>query len=542
MAAPSDPRPVTTSRIGDGAFRLVVVMAVALLVLTTIRVVAVGDSGAGSGWTPPASPGPGAAAATAASSAPATPEVDVAAYLEPDPRPAPPIELDGPDGRFTLDAMRGAPLLVFFGYTHCPDVCPATIGTVGLAIDAYEREARAVLVSVDPERDTPAWLAEFVRYLPAGFNAVSGTPAQVRTTADAWGVRYAKVDTGDPAAYTMSHTADVFLVDAAGRISARFPFGTDAPTMTAVIDAVDPPPGVASEPPGPTSAPSPTAAPTPTPGNAPIADLDPVLVSSSVWAGPSSPVIFTLGEEADPAGRSVGVQLATAEGRPIGAVVAATAVRPPGIALVSYVAVLDVPSPGAWAILVSATDAAGGSEHTGRMPVTALDQGGSAALGDDAPTARTDTPVDVGGDLTWLTTDPLPDPRLHETSTSDALAAGRPFVLVVDSVSFKVTPQCGQAVVLAKRLVHRWTEVPFIHHEPYRYSVITTEPVLEGSLEAPHLTDVAEAWGVGDEPWGVASMPWLFVVDGDGIVRAKYQGVMGSADVDVMLALLTGDR
>jgi hypothetical protein len=108
----------------------------------------------------------------------------------------------------------------------------------------------------------------------------------------------------------------------------------------------------------------------------------------------------------------------------------------------------------------------------------------------------------------------------------------------VDSYSFKVTPACGKAVVMAKQLVHRWTDVPFIHHEPYRYTVVTTEPVLEGSLTDPRLTDAAEAWGTGSQPWGVGSMPWIFVVDGNGIVRAKYQGVMGSADVDVLLSLL----
>jgi hypothetical protein len=112
---------------------------------------------------------------------------------------------------------------------------------------------------------------------------------------------------------------------------------------------------------------------------------------------------------------------------------------------------------------------------------------------------------------------------------------------VVDSYSFKVTPACGKAVALAKRLVDRWPQVPFIHHEPYRYSVVTTEPVLEGSLQAPVLTDVAEAWGVADAPWGAGSMPWMFIVDDDGIIRATYQGVMGTADVDVMLALLAGE-
>ncbi|OGO56035.1 MAG: hypothetical protein A2Z32_02180 [Chloroflexi bacterium RBG_16_69_14] len=63
-------------------------------------------------------------------------------------------------------------------------------------------------------------------------------------------------------------------------------------------------------------------------------------------------------------------------------------------------------------------------------------------------------------------------------------------------------------------------------------------PVIDGTLEAPTLTDPAIAWGVGGDPWGATSMPWVFVVDGEGLVRAKYQGVMGSDDIDVVLALI----
>jgi hypothetical protein len=138
-----------------------------------------------------------------------------------------------------------------------------------------------------------------------------------------------------------------------------------------------------------------------------------------------------------------------------------------------------------------------------------------------------------------ITTDPLPDLRLSRTSTADALATGRPFVLVVDSARFKVTPGCGKALGLAKYLVDRWPDVPFIHLEPYRYDIVTDTAVLEGSLAAPALVDVAEAWGVGAPPWGVGSMPWVFIVAGDGALIAKYQGVVGSDDIDVIVSLLT---
>ena len=413
-------------------------------------------------------------------------------------------------------------MLVFFGYTHCPDVCPATIGTVGMAIDAYAGDAEAVFVSVDPERDTPDWLAEFVRFMPTGFRAVSGTPAQVRATADAWGVRYARVDTDQPGVYTMAHTADVFVVDRAGVMRARFPFGTDATTMTAVLDAIDDLPPVAS------SA-APTAPPRPA---APTTALHPVLVSSSVWSGGRSPVIFRLdaGEPASP----IQAVLLGSDGVPVGDPVPVVPVRPEGVAEVSYVATLDIPAPGAWRVEVRS--AAG----VGAVDLTALDPGGTAALGEPAPAARTATAAE-GQSLSWLTTDPLPDPRLYRTTPADALAAGQPFVFVVDSYRFKVTQQCGQAIVMAKQLLDRWTGVPFIHHEPLRYSVVTTEPVLEGTLEKPRLTDVAAAWGVGDGGPDMKSMPWIFVVDRHGTVRAKYYGVIGSADVDVILTQLADE-
>jgi hypothetical protein len=113
-------------------------------------------------------------------------------------------------------------------------------------------------------------------------------------------------------------------------------------------------------------------------------------------------------------------------------------------------------------------------------------------------------------------------------------------VLVADSTRFRVSPACGKAIIMARYLVYRWSDVAFIHLEPYRYTVVSNTPVLSGSIEEPPVGEVAAAWGVDGPPWGATSMPWVFVVDGDGIVRAKYQGLMGSDDVDVMLALITG--
>ena len=528
------------NRIFDGAFRLVVVLAAVMVMLMLVRVL--GDANApGAGTRSAASDGAGGWAGQAATASPG-PSLDIDAYLESFVRPAPPLELTGPAGQpLSLADFIGVPVLVFFGYTHCPDVCPVTIGAVGETIDAYGGDAQAIFVSVDPERDTVPWLGEFVRYMPAGFTAATGTPAEVRATADAWGVRYARVEEADPGAYSMSHTADVFVVDAAGQFRARLPFGTKVPTMVAVMREIAATTALPTATRGLTPSPAPpSVAPSPPADAEPTGAIRPEVVSSSVWAGGASPVILTLHDASggvDDVRWRVTAQLVRGDGVAVGGPVEAVVVQPSGMTAVSFVVSLDIPMPGPWRLTVVAVDPTG-AIHRGTVDLVVLEPGGTAALGAPAPTARTLTPADVGDDLTWLTTDPLPDPRLSQTSTADALAAGTPFVLVVDSVAFRVTPACGKAVVLAKRLLDRWRDIPFIHHEPYRYDVITTEPVLQGTLADPRLTEVADAWGVGAAPWGVGSMPWIFIVDGDGIVRSKYQGVIGSADVDVILSLL----
>jgi hypothetical protein len=211
-------------------------------------------------------------------------------------------------------------------------------------------------------------------------------------------------------------------------------------------------------------------------------------------------------------------------------------VQPPGLDTVSYVASVSIPTPGWWRIAVTATP--GALPLTGSTDVAVLDPGGTAAIGAAAPSIHSPDLADVGNDVRQLSTDPLPDLRLYRTSTTDALANHQPFVLVLDSTKFRVTSACGKAVVLARYLQDRWPAVAFVHHEPYQYTVVTDTPVLTGSLGDPSLTDVASAWGIGGSPWGALTMPWVFVVDGNGIVRAKYQGVMGSDDVDVILSLI----
>ena len=136
---------------------------------------------------------------------------------------------------FDLASLRGHPTFLFFGYTHCPDVCPATIGELTQLVDRRP-DARVVFVTVDPERDTPEFMANWTKFMPAGFIGVTGSPTAIRTAADGWGARYARVDTASAAGYSMSHTAFVYLIDAEGRLVLSFPFGTGWETMLETLD------------------------------------------------------------------------------------------------------------------------------------------------------------------------------------------------------------------------------------------------------------------------------------------------------------------
>ena len=473
---------------------------------------------------------------------------------------APALSLTDQDGApFTL-GQPGRPTLVFFGYTHCPDVCPETVGVITQAVTQAGPGPQALFVSIDPERDDVAAMQSYFRYLPDWFTGLTGTVGQIRENADRWGVRYAKVD-AEPGetGYGMAHTADVFLVDAAGRLRARFPFGTPAEAIAGFLRTLLEETPVAAVPPRVTPAPSAVASPepsiaaTPTPSTsappvattppatatppAAAAALLPELISSSVWAREHAPVILRAtdasGAQVDPS-TPVSVQLTTFDGAPVGSPVAATTVLPEGETRPYFVADLDIPDPGAWKLQVTAGAA------RGEIPVQALDPGSSTPIGRPAPDIDTPTLDDVGGVVRAVTTEPDPDLRLSRTSTADARAAGTPYVIVIDSSRFRVSPACGRALAMIEVLVDRWPNVDFIHLEPFKYQVITEEPVLDGPITNPPLNQWAAAWGLGDATWPATDMPWIFVVDGQGVVRAKATGIIGTADIDVILSELLG--
>ena len=152
------------------------------------------------------------------------------------PRPAPAFTLTDQQGRpFSSDRLAGRVAAVFFGYTYCPDVCPATVAMFARARQELAGlpgadAVRFVFISVDPERDTPERLARYLQPAGPGVIGLTGTPDQIRAVVAAWGITAEKVplSADDPTAYAVVHTASVLLLDRAGRVRVRLPFGSTA--------------------------------------------------------------------------------------------------------------------------------------------------------------------------------------------------------------------------------------------------------------------------------------------------------------------------
>ena len=115
---------------------------------------------------------------------------------------------------------------IFFGYTHCPDVCPTTLSvlnSVAQKLGDLDEDIRFVFLSVDPERDTPEQLAQFVSYFNGDFIGVTGTPEGIEQLTRQLGVMHLRVQPEEGASsYLVDHTASVFLFDPDGRYHAVF--------------------------------------------------------------------------------------------------------------------------------------------------------------------------------------------------------------------------------------------------------------------------------------------------------------------------------
>ncbi len=141
-----------------------------------------------------------------------------------------PIRLTDHDGKpFDAASLAGKPYAVFFGFTHCPDACPTTLSEIARTeeeIGAPAKELTTLFITVDPERDTPAVMKEYISNFTGNTIGLSGTPEQVAEVAKAFRVYYKKVETSD-GGYTMDHTAVLYLMNRKGEFADVIAYSED---------------------------------------------------------------------------------------------------------------------------------------------------------------------------------------------------------------------------------------------------------------------------------------------------------------------------
>jgi cytochrome oxidase Cu insertion factor (SCO1/SenC/PrrC family) len=134
--------------------------------------------------------------------------------------------------------FRGKLMLVYFGFSSCPDICPTDLQAIGLALDQLGNageEVQPVFITVDPERDTPQLLADYVPMFHPRLIGLSGDATSIREAASAYRVYYAKVPRTDGSNYTVDHSGFIYLMDRGGQYLGFFPPGTPPDRMTEVI-------------------------------------------------------------------------------------------------------------------------------------------------------------------------------------------------------------------------------------------------------------------------------------------------------------------
>jgi hypothetical protein len=193
-----------------------------------------------------------------------------------------------------------------------------------------------------------------------------------------------------------------------------------------------------------------------------------------------------------------------------------------------YALQANLPEAGMWGAEF-VTAAPGSPEETIRVQFQVHREVPTVRVGDLAPASETQTLADVGGDITLISTDRDPIPALYETSVDDALAAGEPFVLIFATPKFCATAQCGPTLDRLKPLVDAYPTITFINVEPYLLEPVDGQ--LQPALSASGQLQVVPAV----EEWGLLSEPWIFVVDGDGIVRASFEGVVSDEEMAAAL-------
>lgn len=151
----------------------------------------------------------------------------------------PPVDftLTSAEGPVSRSDLEGKVAPIFFGFTSCPDICPATLHLLSRALEQLgegREDVQVVFVSVDPERDTPARTSAYAESVDPSFLGVTGSRAEIAEVASAYGIHHAKMEAGDSDGYMMEHTAAVVVLNREGGVELLW-----SPPVTAAQMAED---------------------------------------------------------------------------------------------------------------------------------------------------------------------------------------------------------------------------------------------------------------------------------------------------------------
>jgi protein SCO1/2 len=157
------------------------------------------------------------------------------------PQPASDFTLQSDQGEIRLSDFRGKVVLLYFGYTYCPDVCPTTLAKISQALNNLGKDAskvQTVFISVDPERDTPQILGKYSRAFYPDFIGATSTPEDIAAIAKQYGIYYEKKPLASGAGYSVDHTAIVWVIDPLGNLRLEWPYGFDTSDMVSDLKAL----------------------------------------------------------------------------------------------------------------------------------------------------------------------------------------------------------------------------------------------------------------------------------------------------------------
>lgn len=147
--------------------------------------------------------------------------------------------LQSASGEVSLHDFQDKVVLLYFGYRSCPDICPTSLSSLSLALQALtvkeKADTQTLFVSVDPERDTPELLKDYVDYFRANMLGLTGSPEILKEIASRYGVAYRKVESNSALGYLVDHSANIYLIDRSGQLQESLPHGTSPDAMVESI-------------------------------------------------------------------------------------------------------------------------------------------------------------------------------------------------------------------------------------------------------------------------------------------------------------------